>query len=1120
MGFYNSVPLILPKMKCILGSLLIGLLLSCESPKSLDTVPTASLFEKIEAEASGVDFNNQIEENFQNFFGVFNYVYNGAGVAIGDINNDGLSDIFFTGNDVPNKLYLNQGDFEFKDITTTASIGNPDGWDNGVVMADVNQDGWLDIYISRGGWQHTDAQRRNLLYINNGDLSFSEKALEFGLADIGYSLQASFFDMDNDNDLDMYLTNRPEHFFLNYRQVLAGKGSNNDLYRDKLYRNDGGQFTEIGLEAGIVNNFAYGLGLSTTDVNQDGFIDIVVANDYLENDYLYINQGDGTFKEQIKEYTNHIPFYSMGMDVVDVNNDGLEDIIQLDMLPADYERSKTTMASMNVQLFDDLISNGFHHQYMHNMLQLNQGNNFFSEIGQLAGISKTDWSWSCLGSDFDNDGYRDILITNGFKRDIWDKDAQKKFAQFMTSPERREQSNEENAQHIINLFQTNKISNYLYHNNQDLSFTNKAREWGLDEKSFSNGAALGDLDNDGDLDIVINNVDGEAFIYQNKAEDLQHNYLKIKLQGPEQNRNGLGAKIKLTYGEQVQYHEFKTVRGYLSSMEPMVHFGLGQVTSIDQIEVIWPDGKSNLLTDSPANQTLVVNHSDALMSGDKELRSEPLLTDITKQSFEVPHRHQENSFDDYRVQVLLPHKLSQLGPCLAVGDVNADGLEDFYIGGPHKQTGQIYLQRANQRFEPLATTAFDEEQQLEDTGATFFDADGDGDLDLYVVSGGNEFQPNSRFFQDRLYLNDGQGQFQLSDQLPEIRSSGSCVKPFDFDADGDLDLFVGGRLIPFHYPQAPRSYLLENRAGQFVDVTEEIAPDLATIGMVTDALWHDLEKDGKAELMLVGEWMPITIFQWRGNQFENVSSSFSLEETQGWWNTIEMADLDQDGDQDFILGNLGLNYKFKASAEKPFTVFADDFDQNGTNDIFLAKYNEDRMVPIRGKECSSQQLPTLNKKFATFKEFAKADIHQILDGKTKKALRYEAREFSSIILENTAGQLTIKALPIEAQFSTVNGALVHDFNGDNIQDILIAGNRFEAEVETTRADSSPGALFLQDQASGNWAKSAIAESGFFVPYNVKMIRAIQLGEDGVLGILVGVNDGELQLYKLNKPPLQ
>ncbi|MEO0341059.1 MAG: FG-GAP-like repeat-containing protein [Bacteroidota bacterium] len=501
------------------------------------------------------------------------------------------------------------------------------------------------------------------------------------------------------------------------------------------------------------------------------------------------------------------------------------------------------------------------------------------------------------------------------------------------------------------------------------------------------------------------------------------------------------------------------------------------------------------------------------MSKQAESKTKTFLADITAQTFPAPHEHQENEFDDYRIQVLLPHKLSQLGPSLAVGDVNGDGLEDFFVGGAHKQVGQIYLQKTGQQFENLVTTAFDDEQQLEDTGATFFDADGDGDLDLYVVSGGNEFQPDSRFFQDRLYLNDGQAQFQLSDRLPEIRSSGSCVKSFDFDGDGDLDLFVGGRLIPFRYPQAPRSFLLENREGQFIDVTEAIAPELSYIGMVTDALWHDLEQDGKAELMLVGEWMPITIFQWRGNQYENVTSSFSLDQTQGWWNTIEMADLDQDGDQDFILGNLGLNYKFKASAEKPFTIFADDFDQNGTNDIFLAKYNEDRMVPIRGKECSSQQLPTLNKKFATFKEFAEADIHQILDGKTKRALRYEAQEFRSLILENVEGTLMVKALPTEAQFSTVNGILVHDFDGDTTQDILIAGNRFEAEVETTRADSSPGALFLGGQEAMTWTKSPIVESGFFVPYNVKAVQAIRLGKDGTIGILVGVNDGELKLYQ-------
>lgn len=1100
------------KRRNILSWLLLALLWGCQSEPPSSPVSSPPLFDRIDAEQSGVRFNNQIKENFQNFFGVFNYVYNGGGVAVGDINQDGLPDLFFTGNDVPNKLYLNQGNFTFKDITETAGLVEGEGWDNGVTMADVNQDGWLDIYISRGGWNDTVEQRRNLLFINNGDLSFSEQGEAFGLADIGYSLQAAFFDMDNDNDLDMYLTNRPDRFFLNYRQVLAGKQAQNDLHRDKLYRNDNGAFTEIGLSAGIVNNFAYGLGLTTTDINQDGYIDIFVANDYLENDYLYINQGDGTFQEQIKEYTNHIPFYSMGVDVVDINNDGLEDIIQLDMLPADYERSKTTMASMNVQLFEDLIGNGFHHQYMHNMLQLNQGNTFFSEIGQLAGISKTDWSWSCLGSDLDNDGYRDILITNGFKRDIWDKDAQKKFSQFMQSPERGKQSDEENAQHIINLFQTNKISNYLFHNNQDLTFTSKGKEWGLEMESFSNGAAVGDLDNDGDLDIVINNVDGEAFIYQNKAERLGNNYLKVKLQGPKQNGHGLGAKVKLIYGTAVQYHDFKTVRGYLSSVEPIVHFGLGATTDIDQIEVTWTDGKTSLLTDIPSNQTLTIDYQKAQPPQlAREAITQPLLQDVTGKSFPASFTHQENNFDDYRVQVLLPHKLSQLGPCIAVGDVNQDGLEDFFIGGAHRQTGQLYLQDQNQQFIPQTTTAFDEEQQLEDTGANFFDADGDGDLDLYVVSGGNEFQPASRFFQDRLYLNDGQGQFQLSDRLPEITSSGSCVKPFDFDGDGDLDLFVGGRLIPFHYPNPPKSYLLENRDGYFEDVTKQKAPGLASVGMVTDAVWQDLDNDQKAELMLVGEWMPITIYQWRGNQYEDATSAFNLDNTQGWWNTIEVTDIDQDGDPDFVLGNLGLNYKFKASEKEPFTVFADDFDKNGTNDIFLAKYDEDRIVPIRGKECSSQQVPALNKKFTTYKEFAKADIHEILEGKTKRALKYEVRQFSSVILENQAGALHLKALPTPAQFSTVNGIIAEDLNGDQQVDLLLAGNRFEAEVETTRADSSPGTLLLNDR--NKWETSSITESGFFVPYNVKTLRKIKLGKGKDLGVLVGVNDGDLRLYR-------
>ena len=1094
---------------------LVLLLTHCSSERGIPS--HSKLFELIPEEVSGVYFSNPIKEDFQNFFGVFNYVYNGGGVAIGDINNDGLADLFFSANDAPNKLYLNLGDFKFKDITENAGILAPKGWDNGVVMVDVNEDGWMDIYIARGGWKDLEGDRRNLLYINKGNLTFEEQAQQYGLDDTGYSLQASFFDMDNDQDLDMYLTNRPDRFFLNYKKVLEGKKSQNDSYRDKLYRNDRNTFTEVGLSSGITNNFGYGLGLITSDINSDGYTDIYVANDYLENDYLYINQGNGTFKEQIKSYTNHVPFYSMGIDIVDINNDGWEDIIQLDMLPADYKRSKTTMASMNVELFDDLIHNGFHYQYMHNMLQLNRGNNFFSEIGQLAGISKTDWSWACLGSDFDNDGYRDIFITNGFKRDIWDKDIQKEYVQFLNSSQRRQQSDEENARHIIDMFPTNKIENYVFHNNGDLTFTNKTKEWGLDQKSLSNGAAVGDLDNDGDLDLVVNNVDGHAFIYKNMAETLNNNYLKIRLKGPKSNPYGHGAKIRLFYGDEIQYQEFKTVRGYLSSVEPVVHFGLNEVKSVDSIEVVWQDLKVNKLNEISSNQTIDINYQDALINDIEVIPPTPLLNDVTDSHFNAPFFHQENDFDDYRVQVLLPHQLSKLGPCIAVADVNLDGLEDFFVGGAHKQAGQIYIQNQHQQFQPSKNNDFTTEIQLEDTGASFFDADNDGDLDLYVVSGGNEFQPASSFFQDRLYFNDGKGNFQLSEALPEINSSGSCVRPYDFDQDGDLDIFVGGRLIPFNYPNAPKSYLLENIEGHFKNVTHQKGQSFENIGMVTDAVWADIDSDNLAELIIVGEWMPISIFKLRNGSFENITQNYQLENTTGWWNNIQATDIDQDGDFDLVVGNLGLNYKFKASSEKPFTVFADDFDKNGTNDIFLAKYDEGRIVPIRGKECSSQQVPSLNKKFPSFKKFADADLHQILDGKTRQALKYEARLFSSVLLENNNGTFQIRKLPLEAQVSTINGIVPKDFNNDGKIDLLMAGNNFNTEVETTRADGSPGILLVQQDDHTFKSKSPI-ESGFFVPYNVKALEEIKLGKNGAIGILVGVNDGKLILYKSQRTP--
>ena len=1106
-------------------TLFIVLLLSCniiffnckkrakESIDSKTKIVENNLFNLISLEQSGVTFNNHIEENFKNFFAVFNYVYNGAGVAVGDINNDGLSDIYFVGNEVPNKLYLNKGDFKFEDISLSAKVSSQKGWHNGVVMADVNGDNLQDIYVCRGGYNDIDLDRENLLYINQGDNTFKEEAKKYGINDKGYSIMASFFDADNDNDLDLYITNRPNKFFLGYEQVLQGKEKEYDLYRDKLYENVNGTFVEISLNAGIKNNFGYGLGIATSDINSDGNTDIYVSNDYLERDYVYINQGNKKFKDELTSRFNHIPFYAMGVDVVDFNNDGFEDIMQLEMLPEDYERSKTTMASMNTKLFKDMTTNGFHYQYMHNNLQLNRGNGIFSDIAQYAGVSKTDWSWSCLGSDFDNDGNRDLYITNGFKRDIWDKDANTAFRKFMQSAQARKNTNEQNAKYITNLFKENKIPNYIYKNNGDLTFSKKIKEWGVNHNSFSSGAAVADLDNDGDLDLIVNNINNPAFIYQNNAEKLNNNFIKIKFNGPKTNPTGLGAKITIYNNAKIQFHEFKTVRGYLSSVEPLVHFGLGKNKTIDSIKVVWNSNKKQTITNVKSNQLITLNYTEATPVSIPILRSPTLLTEKTNTVFKTPFIHQENVYDDFKDQVLLPHKLSQNGPCIAVGDINNDGLEDFYIGGASGQISATYTQTKKNTFIKKKNNSFSKDIESEDVGAVFFDADGDNDQDLYVVSGGYEYKKNDPLLQDRLYINNGKGVFSKSTSLPKIYESSSTVIPLDYDRDGDLDLFLGGRLVPKNYPQTPKSYILQNENGKFSNVTSAIGSEIETIGMVTSATWNDIDGDNNEELIIVGEWMPISIFKISNGKFINVTESYNLENTSGWWNKIVASDYDKDGDIDFIVGNLGLNYKFKASHESPFLVYANDFDNNGTTDVFLAKKYKDREVPIRGLQCTSEQMPAIGKKFKSYTEFAKADIKEIVGDNLNSGNKYQAKEFASVILENKNGKLTLKKLPIEAQFSTINGIVVDDFNHDNIQDILIAGNTFEAEIETTRADASIG-LLLKGTKKGLFETASYLESGYNVPFNVKDIKKINLGKNKI-GVITAINNGELKIHLLH-----
>ncbi len=1073
---------------------------------------TYTLFNAVAASHSNITFTNTITEDVENNYFKYQYVYNGGGVAVGDFNNDALPDVYFTGNMVKDHLYLNKGALSFEDITASAIAEGNDGWHTGVTTADVNDDGWLDIYVCRSGKTNDPKQLANLLYLNNGDLTFTESAAKWGIADTNHSTQAAFFDYDRDGDLDLYVMNTPAEFDLaispkEYYALFESRKNRSD----RLYRNEGNRFEEVSYSAGI-NNHAFGLGLSVGDLNDDGWPDIYIANDYDEGDYMFINQQNGTFREEIKQRTKHISNFGMGTDIADFNNDGYLDIVELDMAFADHVRSKRNMASMSTEKFWGMVEQGKHFQYMVNTLQMNNGNNNFSEVAQLAGIAKTDWSWAPLFADFDNDGDKDLVITNGYKRDAKDRDFQNSLETAI------KEKGQLTFEETMALMPSTKIRNYLFANNGDLTFKEQSEEWGFDKAINSNGVAYADFDNDGDLDLAINNIDEPASIYENKVNKRQ-NYLRIKLIGIAGNKWAYGARVTIASGDEEQVQELQATRGFQSAVEPVLHFGLGQRTNVDLLTVQWPDGKITTMKGVQPNQLLNVDANGATHASNNASVARPFS--FAPQNLGINYMHKENPYNDFAKEILLPHKQSANGPSISTGDVNGDGLDDFYIGGASGSAGALHVQTTNGTFTIAPNPTFEADKACEDLGSLLFDADGDGDLDLYVVSGGNEVAQNSKLLQDRLYFNNGHGQYKKSaGALPEMLSSGKKVIAGDYDNDGDLDLFVGGRIVPGNYPMPARSYLLQNDGGKFIDATKQEGPGLETPGLVTDAAFTDYDNDGDLDLFIIGEWMTLTLFNNElGDyryRYENITEHVKLNNTEGFWYSLLPGDFDNDGDIDFVAGNFGKNHKFKGSIDKPFNVYCGDFDGTGTNDIVLSSYQNGKNYPVRGRECSSEQMPFLQQKFPTYKEFAEADLVTLYtEEQLNNALHLEAKYFkSSFIRNNGDNTFTVEALPNAAQIAPVMGMVMFDINKDGHKDIIMAGNHFDAEVETVRHDAGIGMCLLGD-GTGKFKPMSVMESGFYAPANVKDVQMVFVGVEKQPVILVANNNFVLQAFVLN-----
>ena len=1081
----------------------ICFLFSCNSKSNRENYqpPADPLFVQLSATETGLNFSNPVQDGGEYNILTYRNFYNGGGVAIGDINNDQLPDVFLTANLEESKLYLNKGNFKFEDITPSTGIKSKKGWRTGVTMADVNADGWLDIYICNSGDIKGD-DRENELYINQKNNTFKEQAEEFGLNDRGYTTHISFFDYDLDKDLDAYILNNS---FVDVAKFDLDSARNiiDTLGGHKLMRNDNGRFVNVSQQAGIASiKIAYGLGVSVSDLNGDMYPDIYISNDFYEKDYLYMNQKDGTFKDELPRRMAHISSSSMGADVADLNNDGYMDIVTTDMLPEDEYRVKTMNRFEDYHVENMKYRSTFHYQYPQNSLQLNNGDAMFSEIGWYSGIAATDWSWGALVFDFENDGNKDIFISNGISRDITDMD----FSEFLANKSEVKKIVTEKGRFdfrdFLPFIPSTKLSNYAYVNQKNLTFKNESQQLGLADPSFSNGVAYGDLDNDGDMDLVVNNLNDPCFVYRNESDKKKNNhFLKIAFDGLSPNLFGVGTKVILYQGANKQVIQNFPVRSFQSCVDTKIIFGLGKTAKVDSLEIVWPDFAMQTLYDVASDKELIVHQKEATKKFiPSSISAGILFVDKTKNYFPNPPQHKENIYVDFDVERLIPYMLSREGPKMAVGDVNGDGRQDLFVGGAIDDPGKLLLQTTG-GFVLSQQPALEKDKDKEDAGAAFFDVDGDKDLDLLVASGGYQYDEGSSLNASRLYINNGSGSFSQG-QMPEVFVNASCVKPFDYDKDGFTDVFIGGRAVSGNYGKPAKSFLLHNENGKLVDKTPA---NLRTVGMVTDACWSDVTKDGFADLMVVGDWMPVTLFI---NNNGVLSNKEIVNNSAGLWNCITESDIDRDGTTDFLLGNWGFNSRLRAAPDKPMELFVNDFDKNGTSECILTYYWPDGKSHLfNSKVDITSQLPALKKKFLLYKDYAGKSINEVFDEETvNKSTKLQIQTLASSILRRKGDSWALEPLPDMAQTAPVCAIIAEDLNKDGNTDIFIGGNLYDVKPDLGRLDANTASIFLGN-GKGSFQYLAKTKSGFNFQGQVKDATSIV------------VNGKKIILFARNNEPL-